>query len=490
MNYRTHFPNNNRQKKSLRVYQANVGKGPEAHDTALALAYMEKFDIVLLQEPWSKWEDGRCETKTHPAYKTFSPITFWDSTSTRPRVMTYLSHNLEVDANQIRPIETRDILWVTTNNITIVNIYREPAIRTLLPALFNWPISGKCLIAGDFNARHHSWEPGANTTHGGQYIADWAEEQDLSQLVPAVPTNPRKTTIDLAFSNIPLATASIEDHLATGSDHFTIAITIPEISLQSMPAKRPQLRSPEDIQRFLQLVKAEVQGLPIAASNPEEIDLLATAISETLQTALYIAGRPARGTNRSAPWWTEECAKAALQHRRVRRANPYGFNRAIQLARRALRRVVRRAKQHFWRQIIDSVKDSAGIYKLAKWAKRPSQFQPPPLQVNGVVYETKMQKAIALREAILERLVAGDDIEDAWAPLVPIKAIPFDLEVSLEQAKYAAIYTSSTSPGIDGITVNTLKLAWGLIGDLSGYSMSHAFAWGISLKSSIKPRSL
>ena len=139
-----------------------------------------------------------------------------------------------------------------------------------------------------------------------------------------------------------------------------------------MPAKRPQLRSPEDIQRFLQLVKAEVQGLPIAASNPEEIDLLATAISETLQTALYIAGRPARGTNRSAPWWTEECAKAALQHRRVRRANPYGFNRAIQLARRALRRVVRRAKQHFWRQIIDSVKDSAGIYKLAKWAKRPS----------------------------------------------------------------------------------------------------------------------
>ena len=50
-----------------------------------------------------------------------------------------------------------------------------------------------------------------------------------------------------------------------------------------------------------------------------------------------------------------------------------------------------------------------------------------------MVYESKIQKAIALRGAILERLVAGDDIEDAWAPLVPIKAIPFDLEVSLEQ---------------------------------------------------------
>ena len=76
-----------------------------------------------------------------------------------------------------------------------------------------------------------------------------------------------------------------------------------------------------------------------------------------------------------------------------------------------------------------------------------------------------MQKAIALREAILERLAARDDIEDAWAPLAPMKAIPFDLEITLEQAKYAAIHTSSTSPGIDGITVKTLQLAWDLIGE-------------------------
>ena len=54
---------------------------------------------------------------------------------------------------------------------------------------------------------------------------------------------------------MPLAVANVEEHLATGSDHFTISISIPEVTLQPKPASRLLLRSPEDIQRFLQLVK-------------------------------------------------------------------------------------------------------------------------------------------------------------------------------------------------------------------------------------------
>ena len=39
-----------------------MGKTPEAHDIALALADAD-FDLVLLQEPWSKWDDGRVRLK-------------------------------------------------------------------------------------------------------------------------------------------------------------------------------------------------------------------------------------------------------------------------------------------------------------------------------------------------------------------------------------------------------------------------------------------
>ena len=393
----------NNSTRSLRIYQANIGKIPEAHDIALALADVEKFDIVLLQEPWTKWEDGRCETKTHPAFRVFSPVPVWNSTGTRPRVLTYIRRSLSLEANQASPIASRDMLWITINNITILNIYRDPAVRNTLDQLLSWPVPERCIIAGDFNARHHSWEPGTGSVYGGQYIADWAEDNGLYQLVPPVPTNPRNTTIDLAFTNIPLASAEVEEHLATSSDHFTISISIPDVSLQPKPTGRHQLRTEDDIKCFQGLVEAGAKDLPTAANSLEEVDLLAVAISETLQSALQTAGRPARQSNRSAPWWTEECAEAAITHRRVRRAMPLGFSREVQQARRAFQRTVRRAKRQFWHTIINEVKDSTGIYKLARWAKRSSPFQPPPLQIGEEVFETQLQKAEALRQAVLER---------------------------------------------------------------------------------------
>ncbi|KJK84828.1 hypothetical protein H633G_11376 [Metarhizium anisopliae BRIP 53284] len=44
----------NNDKKALKIFQANVRKIPAAHDCALALADSEKYDVVLLQEPWAE----------------------------------------------------------------------------------------------------------------------------------------------------------------------------------------------------------------------------------------------------------------------------------------------------------------------------------------------------------------------------------------------------------------------------------------------------
>ncbi|KJZ68510.1 hypothetical protein HIM_12102 [Hirsutella minnesotensis 3608] len=71
---------------------------------------MEQYDVVLLQEPWMGLKDGRCLTKTHPAYDTFSPINDWDGRDTRPRVMTYVRRSADLFADQRRPASTRDIL--------------------------------------------------------------------------------------------------------------------------------------------------------------------------------------------------------------------------------------------------------------------------------------------------------------------------------------------------------------------------------------------
>ena len=72
---------------TLQVMQVNVGKGSASHDIALNLAHENRFDIVLIQEPWIHQDKSRRITKKHPAYRCFTPIEDWTQV---PRVLTYV----------------------------------------------------------------------------------------------------------------------------------------------------------------------------------------------------------------------------------------------------------------------------------------------------------------------------------------------------------------------------------------------------------------
>ncbi|EXU94729.1 exonuclease-endonuclease-phosphatase family protein [Metarhizium robertsii] len=351
--------------------QTNVGKIPPAHDCALALADSEKYDIVLLQEPWTEAKNSRCLTKTHPAYDTCSPLDSWDSNGTRPRVMTYIH------------------------------------------VLLRWPAPERTLVAGDFNAKHYSWQTGRLEGRGDD-IATWAAENGLNLLNTAdVPTNPHGNTIDLAFFNITLASAVVEDRLATSSDHFTLSLILPDVS-RSLPQALGKVRvtTEEELKGFKELVAAGACRIPTDTATASQLDTLAAALVDLLQSAARAAGRPVRKGTRSAPWWTDECAEAAAEYRAIRGILPLGFSQEVQLARREFQRVVRRAKRQYWRNLIDGFSDSASVYKAVRWLKSPGAFQPPPLQIVDVVHETQLDKANALRRSTLERCTAADDSND------------------------------------------------------------------------------
>ncbi|EGU71877.1 hypothetical protein FOXB_17615, partial [Fusarium oxysporum f. sp. conglutinans Fo5176] len=146
------------------------------------------------------------------------------------------------------------------------------------------------------------------------------------------------------------------------------------------------------------------------------------------------------------------------------RLYPLGFNQDVQIAKRDFHRVIRRAKRLYWRNLIDSFTDSSAVFKAVRWLKSPGPFQPPPLQVGDVVYETQIDKANALRRATLERRTADDDIENPWISVSFPRSIPFPLEISLDEAQYATLHTGNTSPGSDNITVDLLKAVWHIIG--------------------------
>ncbi|KAG7408198.1 hypothetical protein Forpe1208_v012415 [Fusarium oxysporum f. sp. rapae] len=212
---------------------------------------------------------------------------------------------------------------------------------------------------------------------------------------------------------MPLAEATVEDHLATSSDHFTLSLTFPDIKLAPSQPGKIRVTTEDELKRFVEIVELGAAEIPRADSTPEELDELASSLASLLTPAAKAAGRPARKGGRSAPWWTEECAATAAGFRAIRRLYPLSFNQNVQVAKRDFHRVVRRAKRQYWRNLIDSFTSNSAVFKAVRWLKPPGGFQPPPLQVNNVVYETQMDKANALRQATLERRTAEDDIANA-----------------------------------------------------------------------------
>ncbi|PWI64394.1 hypothetical protein PCL_10507 [Purpureocillium lilacinum] len=184
--------------------------------------------------------------------------------------------------------------------------------------------------------------------------------------------------------------------------------------------------------------------IPQATTTAADLDQLADAIIDLIQSAARAAGRRSQCRPRKAPWWNEECAASVAELRCIRRAFPLGFNRDVQLARRDLRRMVRRAKRAYWRELIDGVRSDKDVFKITRWLKRPGVFRPPPLQVGETIIETQIGKAEALRHATLERRTADDDISDPWTPSEDTLPIPL---VPIEEVQDALLRTGNTSPG-------------------------------------------
>lgn len=83
---------------------------------------------------------------------------------------------------------------------------------------------------------------------------------------------------------------------------------------------------------------------------------------------------------------------------------------ATEAARKDFKRAVKKAKREYWRTVISDIKDPRELYRITRWITKQSPFRPPLIVHDGVTHETSEAKALALRQAILERRDAGDDI--------------------------------------------------------------------------------
>src|ERR1700712_862282 len=249
----------------LDVCWANVGKGQPKHIAILDSCFREKIDVLCVQEPWTA---PGTRIQNHPAYDLYAPIDSWDETdpllaeAQRPRVLTYVRKGAGLKPQQRRSIKNRDLLWLNVNTYSILNVYRQPNTNAVLDYVIHLEPPPNCLIGGDFNVWHDTFEPGVETKGRGGELADWASAADMDFIgAPGEPTHRKGHVLDLTFSNAPNSITIIRGDMHCGSDHETQVTTLP--SRGKIPVEQVHYRVPDsDLDKFAGLMKQGLASFP------------------------------------------------------------------------------------------------------------------------------------------------------------------------------------------------------------------------------------
>ncbi|KAI0995630.1 hypothetical protein K3495_g12549 [Podosphaera aphanis] len=114
------------------------------------------------------------------------------------------------------------------------------------------------------------------------------------------------------------------------------------------------------------------------------------------------------------------------------------------MERRTSGKAVRKVKRGYWCQRNEQISNLAEAYQVAGWNKNRSRFHYPPLLGPEGLVVSPQAKAQLFRNSLLSRHLNQADI-------------PTDVPAVAKQV-------TSSAPGPDEITVNTLQKAWPIIG--------------------------
>lgn len=59
-----------------------------------------------------------------------------------------------------------DYCLVKMNDITFLNVYKEPNNPSAVQPLLNWSPPPRTVVIGDSNSVHWAWQPGSVTSYG------------------------------------------------------------------------------------------------------------------------------------------------------------------------------------------------------------------------------------------------------------------------------------------------------------------------------------
>ena len=191
------------------------------------------------------------------------------------------------------------------NGVAILNCYRQPLTPDVLQYVTRLAPPQHCLVGGDFNVRHESFEPTVTAAHGGIELASWAAAASMDFIsVPGQPTHCAGHVINLTFSNVPFAQSAVDASMHSRLDHETIVTSVPTYVLGALHLDQHHYRVPEaSLLKFSGLMEIGAQSIPdpLAAQDAAQLDNCVTLLTETMQHSVQTVGKPDRKEGRAAP---------------------------------------------------------------------------------------------------------------------------------------------------------------------------------------------
>ena len=318
------------------------------------------------------------------------------------------------DVPRYTPAEPDEETFITATKIypqgtpplTVINVYSPPARWTpgqgtqaqpLQPG--NLALPPRCIVAGDFNAHAHAWDPHQPEDQMGHTIEDWTIGVSLTTLNDGSATRINPATGGLSAPDITLATGDIaggatwETGEGMGSDHLPILTSIPVARPKPQRRGRGKLAIKKaDWERYRQifdnLAARWHEGEELANLSARQLDkwLIKTITRAARRTIPYGNGGKSR-----EPFWSEVCEDAtkARAEARAKAASPHHTAedvRAYQEARANADKVIREEKAGFLRRKIAELGPNADLWNLIRTldGRKPPAKPAEPLTRQGL----------------------------------------------------------------------------------------------------------
>lgn len=497
---------NHREQKgqsTLQIIQCNIQKGSAKQATLLEKAFASGVDVICVQEPWIDLKARK--TTKHPRYTMQSPLHSWTE---RPRVITYIKRGLMADQLFLNDAEHPDICasrikWESAH-FNIFNVYNacpgSQRTNESVNIITSMAPRGKEIFCGDFNLHHRVWDAECRQDDvNAEALVEWMATNSLCLMTDRTIPTRGNAVIDLALSTTALrdavyASASVDATFDCGSDHEATLITLQRKTAQhNAPARQAGHFNMKklDREKFAQVCRDVAKSIVVPpASTPLDgrrgaVTDLVTYIQDGLTKALSESSPCTSGKQSGYRWWTADCKAAAAEHRMHRRAWKTAPTPALKeaarqarnKAQRHLTKVVKKAKNDHFTEVIGNLNSPRDVFRATSWTQQDQHFSSPPLKKPSgeLVTDTQGKMDFLFQTHAPEtasrdvpgRFFVYDCPWGRWSPL------------SREEICQSIFKPANTTPGVDLIPNEALKLAWEFLGDALVSFFNLSLGWGI-----------